>query len=269
MKIIRLVSLFAGATLLAGCVGSDVNRVNQVEPTGSPFTQELARQYRDLANFEANLMADWRDADHFARKGLAAAAGEAVAPDAVEDRALPEGSVAELTAARQLLAEFFATGAIDTDPVRAATAQAKFDCWLEQQEENFQVDHIAACRDEFYAVVAVPPPSGEPVYFVFFDFDQSVITAAGQAIIDQVVADFAAGGVTSVEVVGHADRSGPDAYNLGLSQRRADAVRNALTAGGIPAAAITTGFRGEREPLVPTPDGVREPSNRRAEIRFL
>ncbi len=56
---------------------------------------------------------------------------------------------------------------------------------------------------------------------------------------------------------GHADRSGPDSYNQRLSQRRAEAVREVLIREGVPAGEIEIFARGESEPLVQTPDGVR------------
>ena len=53
---------------------------------------------------------------------------------------------------------------------------------------------------------------------------------------------------------------------MALSQRRANAVRDALVREGVQANRIATTARGESQPLVLTPDGVREPQNRRAEI---
>jgi OOP family OmpA-OmpF porin len=101
---------------------------------------------------------------------------------------------------------------------------------------------------------------------VLFDFDKSNINDAAQAVINQVIADFNANKSTAVSVTGHTDRAGSDAYNEKLSERRADAVREALIAGGIPAEAITTAWKGESENAVPTEDGVKEQANRRAEI---
>ena len=57
-----------------------------------------------------------------------------------------------------------------------------------------------------------------------------------------------------------------DAYNLTLSEKRADAARTALIAAGIPADAITTAWKGEAENAVPTADGVKEQANRRDEL---
>ena len=70
-------------------------------------------------------------------------------------------------------------------------------------------------------------------------------------------------------VTGHTDRAGPAEYNMLLSLRRADAVREALATRGIAAGRISVAGRGEAEPAVPTADGVAEPANRRVEIIVL
>ena len=114
-----------------------------------------------------------------------------------------------------------------------------------------------------------PPPPSTPVgkaYMVFFDFDRSVITATAATTIKQAAADAKAGQKTRIGVTGHADRSGADAYNMALSLRRANAVKDQLVREGIPASGITVVGRGESQPLVQTADGVREPQNRRVEI---
>lgn len=272
MKIVRYVSLFAGAALLAGCVGQDVNQLNDTTIEGESFTANLAREYRELANFEAFEMQDWADADYFARKGLLASQGEAVAPAELAEFNLPGESVQELSAARERLLAAFADGARETYPVEAAIAQTRFDCWVEQQEENIQPDHIAACKDEFFAALALierPVLDIPAVYYVFFDFDRSNITPEAQVVIDQVATDWDSLGMPEVSVVGHADRAGPRQYNQALSLRRAQATEAALANAGIPGDQIAVDGEGEDNPLVPTPDGVREPSNRRAGIRFV
>jgi outer membrane protein OmpA-like peptidoglycan-associated protein len=55
---------------------------------------------------------------------------------------------------------------------------------------------------------------------------------------------------------------------MGLSVRRAEAVKAELVGQGIGGATVDVLARGELDPLVVTPDGVREPQNRRAEIVF-
>ena len=118
------------------------------------------------------------------------------------------------------------------------------------------------------AVAPVPPPITAPAaaYMVFFDFDRALITPTASNTIKQAAAAYKSGGKARVGVTGHADRSGGDAYNMALSLRRANAVKDALVREGVPAANITVVGRGEAQPLVQTADGVQEPQNRRVEI---
>jgi OOP family OmpA-OmpF porin len=272
MRLAQFCGVLGTVGLLAGCASSIEQLRETTAPSGgTAFTQALASEYRDFTLFEADEMFDWPDADYFARKGLAAAGGEVVLPEDLANWDLPADKVPELADARSRLITALDGGARDSNPAIAARAQAKFDCWVEQQEENHQPDHIAACKAEFEEAMAqlAPQQMGEApgTYIVLFDFDRSNINSAGQAVIDQVLADAAAKGVpVSISATGHADRSGPEDYNMALSLRRADSVREALIAGGTDPNAITVAGRGESEPAVPTPDGVKEQANRRVEI---
>lgn len=122
-----------------------------------------------------------------------------------------------------------------------------------------------------------PPPEPEPApdasmratpatFLVFFDWNRSDIKSDARPVIERAAEHYLDGGYSIVEVVGHADRSGPRDYNLALSRRRAENVRDVLVQEGVPEDEITITARGEDDPLVPTPDGVREPRNRRVEI---
>jgi len=129
-------------------------------------------------------------------------------------------------------------------------------------------------------VVAPPPPPPPPLplcppaavtpgpFLVFFDWDRSVITPEAAAILDRAADQYASTGQTSVTLAGHADKSGKPDYNVALSQRRADAVKDYMTRKGVAPGVITTEAFGESRPLVDTADGVREPQNRRVEITF-
>lgn len=121
--------------------------------------------------------------------------------------------------------------------------------------------------------VAPPPPAPLPPaeprnYLVFFDFDRADLTAEAKNIINEAAENAKRGGVVRIDLVGHADRAGTDKYNMKLSQRRADSVKAEMVRLGVPDAEIVTAAKGERDPLVPTEDGVREPQNRRVEINY-
>ena len=115
------------------------------------------------------------------------------------------------------------------------------------------------------------PPATAPVSResgVYFDWNQATITPEGSQVIDQLANQMRSDNAAQIAIVGKADLSGTDAYNLRLSERRADAVRNRLVADGVTADRIDTRWVGDREPPVPTARGVREARNRVAEMRI-
>jgi len=270
MKILGAVAALA---LLAGCT-SNIDQVSMAKGTGSPFTQALTSEYQAYVAEEKSEY-DWGNADHFAQKGLLAAGGANVEPEDLANWDIPADKQAELAAARTRLMTALNGGAREAKPQDAARAQARFDCWVEEQDENHEDDKIAACKNDFMAAMdalekkqmaETMAPMSPANYTVYFDFDKSVINPAGQVVINQVLADASKHAPSSVSVTGHTDRAGPEDYNMALSLRRADSVRSALISGGVAADKITVAGRGESEPAVPTADGVREAKNRRVEI---
>jgi outer membrane protein OmpA-like peptidoglycan-associated protein len=111
-----------------------------------------------------------------------------------------------------------------------------------------------------------PPLAPVTRYMVFFDWDRANITPQAASTIKEAADAYKAGRNARIEATGHADRSGSDQYNMGLSLRRANNVKAELVRNGVPAANIVVLGRGETMPLVQTADGVREPQNRRVEI---
>ncbi len=87
---------------------------------------------------------------------------------------------------------------------------------------------------------------------VFFDFDKSDITEAAANVIQAAADVVKAGGIAHITVTGHTDTVGTSAYNKGLSERRAAAVKSALTADGVDGGEIGTVGVGKTGLLVPT-----------------
>jgi len=75
-------------------------------------------------------------------------------------------------------------------------------------------------------------------------------------------------GSATVLLGGHADQSGSNRYNVGLSQRRNASTRAYLESRGIDGGVISSEAFGESRPRVDTADGVREPQNRRVEVMY-
>jgi OmpA-OmpF porin, OOP family len=115
---------------------------------------------------------------------------------------------------------------------------------------------------------APPPPPPQKVFLVFFDWDRYTITPEGQQIVALAAQQYKAGGSVRLQVTGYTDLSGSAGYNQRLSERRANAVANALAALGVARSDMVVTGRGMNDPRVPTAPGVREPQNRRVEIVF-
>ena len=137
---------------------------------------------------------------------------------------------------------------------------------------NNNISAMLSLQMRFGAPTAAPPPPpmpapvAAPSYMVFFDWDRADLSAQALSTIQQAAGAFKTKGSARITATGHADKSGPENYNMALSLRRANAVKDALVRDGVPAASIAVVGRGESQPLVPTADGVREPQNRRVEI---
>lgn len=116
------------------------------------------------------------------------------------------------------------------------------------------------------ALDARPPPPHS--YTIYFYFETSVLKPDSMAMLDRIKAELKAVRAAEIVVIGHTDRAGPAAYNDALSLQRAVVVRNAFIAIGVPRRLISIAGRGEREPAVPTANGVLEPRNRRVEIKI-
>jgi OmpA-OmpF porin, OOP family len=118
-----------------------------------------------------------------------------------------------------------------------------------------------------------PPPPPPPVatcpqsdFVVYFEWDRSNLNQAALETIDAAVNRARQCNVAGIVVVGHTDTSGSTQYNVGLSERRAGVVRDALVARGVAAGSIRTEARGETDLARATRDGVREPLNRRTAV---
>lgn len=112
------------------------------------------------------------------------------------------------------------------------------------------------------AVVAPVPQT----YQVFFDFNKATLTDEAKRIIASAADDYKSGKYVRIVVTGHTDTKGKDKYNMGLSNRRAAAVKAEFASLGVDAKAVVTQGVGKKGQLVPTNDQVREAQNRRAEI---
>jgi outer membrane protein OmpA-like peptidoglycan-associated protein len=101
---------------------------------------------------------------------------------------------------------------------------------------------------------------------VLFDTGQATLKPGAASTIDRLASFLEKSPDRSVAIEGHTDSVGSEAYNLQLSESRANAVKAALMAKGIPAERVTTVGKGEDEPVASNAEAAGRQQNRRVEI---
>lgn len=104
---------------------------------------------------------------------------------------------------------------------------------------------------------------------LLFDFDSDRIRPDAAANLNELANSFVKYPNSDLLIVGHTDSRGDDAYNMSLSQRRANAASAYLAARGVPANRIKTSGRGEMEPVASNDTEAGMQQNRRVEIAIF
>ena len=295
----KVLGVAAATLLLTGCIGQQLQVASGTAAKGSEFSQYMYDEYLRLSTDEYK-EADYEDSDAFAMRAIASAGGKPPAPEMVKARMIPSHMVGELAGARRVLAELLDAGGRDKAPVQAALAQAGFDCWLQEQEENIQPKHIEECKYQYTTYVkalkrALAPKKmkkkakkaafkqvavtdAKPMrkrtfanFTVYFAFNSDVIDEKSLNVLDKAARAIAEINAKTVTVSGYTDRAGSAAYNDGLAKRRGDNVAAALEDASIVSLGkkIKKKVFGEKSNKVLTANGKREPKNRRVKIEIF
>ena len=123
----------------------------------------------------------------------------------------------------------------------------------------------------FVDVVMRRGPSGELLSkrIIYFDFDRADIRADSQSVAAAHAQYLSKNPSQKVRLEGHADERGSREYNIGLGERRGQAVRRALLLQGVAEAQLSTVSYGEERPAVAGSDEQAYALNRRVEIVYL
>jgi outer membrane protein OmpA-like peptidoglycan-associated protein len=113
-----------------------------------------------------------------------------------------------------------------------------------------------------FAAEPIPPEK----FILYFKTGKTELTAESEAALPNILASIKKRGAINITVSGHTDTVGSDQFNETLSRNRAESIHDLLIRGGVPGDLITVTSHGKGNPLIPVPDGVAEPRNRRVEV---
>lgn len=281
----KLIIMIASMCMLSACV--NVTSLNQVTPPKASFDKHLFEMYKHFAEVEAHSY-DWLDAKYFQDKAKDIASGKMRGPEEIKDWRLPKREQVMLQAARDSLVMYLGKErTIREHPKSSAEAQFYFDCWIEQQEENWQYEDIEFCRHGFAKAIghlkghygALGPYFSKKaeredqqvvkkrgIYQIFFGSDKDELTKDMLALLDGVAKEIRNVAHYELTISGHTDRVGAEEKNMKLSRERAKAVKKALMDRGVLGERMLIFAYGESNPMVKTQDGVSETRNRRVDV---
>jgi len=145
----------------------------------------------------------------------------------------------------------------------------------EQPAQTQQPTGDTSGVDDANAVVgddtATSGPGGELLSkrVIYFDFDKADIRADSQSVVAAHAQYLAKNPSQKVRLEGHADERGSREYNIGLGERRGQAVRRALLLQGVAEVQLSTVSYGEERPAAAGSDEQTYGLNRRVEIVYL
>ena len=299
MRYISLILTPLLILFLFGCSASYKHLSNIEHRQPSNFKEHLLNEYKKRATFEAEEMHDWNSAKLYSEKALQSLENENIYPEKISFWNLPEDKINELNISFENLMSIYDDAKI-YDPYNLARAISSLDCWSEQQEENWQTWDIQSCKEDFInsmhniyqkisknetdldrnknkeievkineetEVIVVTKDNNNVLrQIIYFDFDNFNLSSVSKKKVKQFV-DSHKKEINEYLLVGHTDTKGTKKYNLSLSIKRANVVKELLINYGIDNNKIKILGKGENQLAIITPDETRQPANRRVEIK--
>jgi len=299
MQLKYLIPFLSIIIFLSGCSASYKQLSTMESKNPSSFQEYLLNEYKQRATFEAEEMHDWNSAKLYSEKALKSLETDEIYPEEISYWKLPEENINEIRIAYDNLMTIY-KDAKKIDPFNLARAISSLDCWSEQQEENWQTWDINSCKDDFlkamhdiYEKISIEEKEQETsnkeeknsnnetnnevtivtknkneelMQIIYFDFDKFNLSEVSKEKI-KLFLDNNSSTIEEYLVVGHTDTKGTKKYNLSLSIKRAEVVKEILINYGIQQSRIKILGKGEESLAVNTPDDTKQPANRRVEIK--
>jgi len=300
MKALKLILLIPLFFLMACSAAYDqVKELDIKNP--NTFQQHLLNNYKINASFEAEKMHDWNSAKLYSEKALKALSGENIYPEEIIYWKLQTEVAKDISSSYNNLLSIY-DEAIIKNPKSLAKAISSLDCWAEQEEEKWQTWDIDKCKNDFHAamhdiykllteedekqevtsvieqeveeddtpqvVIVTENENKEVMQIIYFDFDNSKLSEVSKNTLFNFL-DKNKKKLSRYIIFGHTDTKGSSEYNMNLSIKRAESVKEVLLDQGIAPDDISILGKGENELAIDTPDNTKHPANRRAEVKIL
>ena len=299
MKFKLLLPIISLLIFLGGCSASykQLSKMENKEPKN--FQEHLLSEYKKRASFEAEEMHDWNSAKLYSEKALKSLETDEIYPEEISYWKIPEENINEIKIAYDNLMTIY-KDAKNIDTFNLARAISSLDCWSEQQEENWQTWDINSCKNDFLnamhniyekistqenkqktsnkknnilenetkneVTIVTKNENKELMQIIYFDFDKFNLSEVSKNKINKFLNNYGSV-INEYLVVGHTDTKGTNKYNLSLSIKRAEVVKEILINNGIQQSSIKILGKGEESLAVDTPDDTKQPANRRVEIK--
>ena len=293
------VSVILVSIYLMGCSAAyeEVKKINTDNP--KTFKEYILHNYQEKASFEAEEMHDWNSAKLYSEKALRALNGEYIYPEKIVNWKIPKNKIKEIKIAYDNLISIY-DEAIIHDPANLAKAISSLDCWAEQEEEEWQTWDIERCKNDYLMsmhdiynnlskekkeqnkegkksqkkeiknqiAIVTQNEKKELMQIIYFDFDDFSLSEISLITLKNFL-DKNKKDLSRFIIVGHTDTKGSDEYNIALSLKRAEIVKEILISTGISEKNVSVLGKGEDNLAVNTPDNTKHPANRRAEVKIL
>ncbi len=246
-------------------------------------------------------MHDWNSAKLYSEKALRALDGENIYPEEINYWKLPTKIAKDISSSYNNLLSIY-DEAIIKNPKSLAKAISSLDCWAEQEEEKWQTWDIDKCKNDFHTamhdiynfltvvdekkevtkvieqevkedetpqvVIVTENEKKEVMQIIYFDFDNSKLSEVSKNTLFNFL-DKNKKKLSRYIIFGHTDTKGSSKYNMNLSIKRAESVKEILLDQGIAPNDISILGKGENDLAIDTPDNTKHPANRRAEVKIL
>ena len=299
----KLLSILFLMLLLGSCAHFKIQELESIN-YDRDFFSLLSNEYKNFAKYELYEMHDEIDANYFAIKALRAANQKIVTPENPKDWDLPQNLISEFEGYFKKINLLIENELYQNHKENFSKMIVGYDCWIEQQEENWQIEDIANCKNKFlenfnsiyeiYADISAVQKQSKPKKIdrlknineskektiskdieqsdsnsksvnLFFNFDEAVLAAKEMIKLHNFVKLAQDNNNLTIYITGHADTKGSKKYNLALSYKRAEFVKNFLENLNLRNNISVEGY-GESRLLVNTKDEIKEKQNRRAEV---